>query len=53
MISRGKNKPQDAEPDHSPREGWADAFRAAESGNAEVLPDSTPPNAFDDEEWRW
>ena len=35
-----------------PREGWAEAFRAANAKREEpLLPDF--PNAFDREEWRW
>ena len=41
-------------PDGAPRQGWAEAFRAAGSAdNDELLLDSLPPAAFDRDEWTW
>ena len=41
-------------PERRPRQGWGDAFRA--SGHAahdELMLETTEPNEFDREEWRW
>ena len=41
-------------PERRPRQGWGKAFRA--SGHAaedELLLETTGPNGFDREEWRW
>ena len=41
-------------PEHRPRQGWEEAFRAAgPSLNDELLLDTLPPNQFDREEWQW
>jgi hypothetical protein len=37
-----------------PRQGWAEAFTAAESAQPdELLLDAIAPNQFDREEWEW
>jgi antitoxin MazE len=36
-----------------PREGWAEAFKAAGAGNEELLLEGLPPNEFDHTEWEW
>ena len=40
-------------PDRPLREGWAEAFHKAASGDDELLLDAAPPNQFDREEWEW
>jgi antitoxin MazE len=41
-------------PEHQPREGWEEAFRAAgPPSRDELLLDSVGANAFDTEEWQW
>jgi antitoxin MazE len=41
-------------PEHCPRQGWEDAFRAAQpSTKDELLLDALPANEFDDEDWQW
>lgn len=41
-------------PDHPPRSGWAEAFRAAGSSASDEMPlEASPSNDFDREEWRW
>jgi len=41
-------------PQRRPRQGWADAFRAAgPSEKDELLLDPTGVNEFDVKEWRW
>ena len=41
-------------PQHRPRQGWAEAFRAAGSvANDELLIENMPRNEFDSQEWRW
>jgi antitoxin MazE len=41
-------------PDRPPRQGWESAFRAAGPTEEDrLLPDTTPPNEFDREEWQW
>ena len=37
----------------SPRAGWDQAFRAAASGEDELLLDGLPPDSFDRKEWKW
>jgi antitoxin MazE len=40
--------------DRRPREGWAEAFRAAgPSAHDELLLDTLPMNQFDREDWQW
>ena len=38
---------------HLPREGWEEVFRAARPSTHDELLLDTPPNQFDQEEWRW
>ena len=38
---------------HLPREGWEEAFRAAEPSVHDELLLDTLSNQFDQEEWRW
>jgi len=41
-------------PDHPPRSGWVEAFRAAGSSTSDEMPlEAAPSNDFDREEWRW
>ena len=40
-------------PHRAPREGWKEAFAAAQPIKREMLLDGLPPSAFDDEEWTW
>lgn len=40
-------------PHRTPRQGWKEAFAAAQPIKREMLLDGVPPNAFDDEEWTW
>jgi antitoxin MazE len=41
-------------PGRRPREGWAEAFRAAGSSREdELLMERAGPNEFDLEEWKW
>jgi hypothetical protein len=40
-------------PSHSPRQGWKQAFAAANGLNAKMLLDSLVQNAFDRKEWKW
>ena len=41
-------------PQHRPRQGWGEAFRAAGSATSdELVIDNVPPNEFDSKEWRW
>ncbi len=41
-------------PDHPPRSGWAETFRAAGSAASDEVPlEAAPSNKFDREEWRW
>jgi antitoxin MazE len=41
-------------PGRRPREGWAEAFRAAGSSREdELLMERAGPNEFDREEWKW
>ena len=40
-------------PERRPREGWAEAFRAAGPEADEILLDALPSNAFDRDEWKW
>lgn len=37
---------------HSPREGWAERFRAMAANNDDDLPE-TPSNSYSKERWRW
>jgi len=40
--------------ERSPRQGWEEAFRAADPGNREpLLLAGMLPNRFDREEWSW
>lgn len=39
---------------HRPRQGWAEAFRAAgPAAEDELLLESAEPSDFDRKEWRW
>ncbi len=41
-------------PEHRPRQGWEEAFRAASPASRdEPLLDTLPGNEFDHEDWRW
>jgi antitoxin MazE len=41
-------------PERRSRQGWDEAFRAAgPSNHDELLLETTGPNDFDHEEWRW
>jgi antitoxin MazE len=41
-------------PERKVRQGWADAFRAAEQVESdELLLENVPPNKFDLKDWRW
>ena len=41
-------------PERQVRQGWADAFRAAEQVESdELLLENVPPNKFDLKDWRW
>jgi antitoxin MazE len=41
-------------PEHRPRQGWEEAFRAAGmSGRDELLLDTLPANEFDRKDWQW
>jgi antitoxin MazE len=41
-------------PDHSPRQGWREAFATAgPSSDDALLLGALPPNEFDSAEWRW
>ena len=40
-------------PERQPRQGWADAFRAAGSATRDEILLPEFPNAFDREEWQW
>jgi antitoxin MazE len=41
-------------PERQVRQGWADAFRAAEQVESdELLLEHVPPNKFDSKDWRW
>jgi len=40
-------------PERQPRQGWADAFRAAGSATRDEILLAEFPNAFDREEWQW
>jgi antitoxin MazE len=40
-------------PCRRPRQGWKEAFAAAESSAHDVLLLESLQNKFDDEEWRW
>jgi len=37
----------------SPRQGWKQAFAAADGLNTKMLLDSLVENAFDRKEWKW
>ncbi|MGD0618866.1 MAG: AbrB/MazE/SpoVT family DNA-binding domain-containing protein [Bryobacteraceae bacterium] len=41
-------------PEHRPRQGWEEAFRAdSPSASDELLLDAVPANQFDHEDWQW
>jgi hypothetical protein len=40
-------------PHRTPRQGWKEAFAAAQPVEREMLLDGLLPNLFDDEEWEW
>jgi len=41
-------------PERTVRQGWAEAFRAAQPTDSdELLLESIPPNSFDASEWQW
>jgi antitoxin MazE len=40
-------------PHRAPRHGWKQAFSAASTTEEEMLLESVPPNAFDNEDWKW
>jgi antitoxin MazE len=41
-------------PEHRPRQGWSDAFRASgQSAHDELMLETAEPNEFDRKEWRW
>ena len=41
-------------PDRPPRQGWEEAFQAADpTTEGRLLLDTIPPNEFDREEWQW
>jgi antitoxin MazE len=40
-------------PHRAPRHGWEQAFATPDPKREDMLLDAAPPNAFDDEDWKW